>query len=403
MAQPPPTSNPLLTLDGINKMAIYTKAQKVVLSSKTNKNEVIYNETQLEEKLSQYVPVINVDPLKLQVVPDPPLTTIEGEKCLYPPEPTTRLPFLNRVALIVGGSKNIGKNIATHLHSLGYIVIATSRYPQAYTASENPLLSPYKLDVRIQSSVDNFFNLAIKPLGRLDYLILCNGMHSEGNVTTSNSQDLKSYFELTPIGGQRCIQAALPYLRKNPNSRVISTSSVAGGQSLSFPYFGYKTIAVHALAMHMFQLNVDERLLYASGAIENPVTYVNVLFGVVLSTIGSYDNIVNTNYKNDPLVIPYHTVLSAEQTDNFPGIVPSSTQIVAKQIYDIISAPQPGFCYCGGSLTEQILSLPIPVLIQQTNKLPDHENINNIFPIFPFFINTGTANFARLNLINLYS
>ena len=404
MAQPPQPSNPLLTLDGINFMAPNVARAATIPSKVVNSNEIILNYPQFVSFLSKNVPVPEIDVAKLPVIADPPLVIPEGQKVIYPPEPTTRLPFLNRVALVVGGSKNIGRAIANYLGDQGYIVVATSRKPSSYTQSENPYLSQIPLDIRDQTSVDNFFKRVIAPLGRVDYLILCSGIHWKSLIPGVNSDDMKAYFQIKPIGFHRCIYASLPYLRLNPNSRVLCMSSIAGGQNSQYAGLGFYNVVNHALTMYTYQANMDERFMYAFGAIENPVTYICVTPGLILSTIGSYDHYLNKSSVPKSITDSYHINIAALQTSLVPGFPAEPCETVAKQIFDIISAPQPGFNYIVGNTNEQFLGMPLVDNLQLGNQMPDIDYINTFSnPLTTTLLNTPTVDFLRTSLYNLYA
>lgn len=404
MAQPPTPKDPRLTLDGINGMAPRIAVALMGPVKKVNANEELLDYPQLVNFLSTNVPVPNIDLTKLPVVTNPHLDVPIGQKVIYPPTPITRVSFLNRVALIVGGSKNIGKAIATYLHTRGYIVIATSRNPSVYTKSENPLLCPVQLDVRDQTSVDRFFDKVIKPLGRLDYLINCAGIHWKGTTNGMASDDMKAYMQIKPIGFHRCVYAALPYLRKHSDSRVLCFSSIAGGQNLYTPGSGLYNVVNHALTMYTYQCNIDERFMYAFGAIENPVTFVCITPGVILSTIGSYDHGYNKTSISPAISYASHVVVAAAQTGIVPGFTAEVPETVARQVHDIISAPQPGFNYIVGNPNEMFGPVPLVTALQLSNQMPDYQYTNSfINPLTVTFFNNPAANGTREGLKFLYS
>lgn len=405
MALPPQPTNPLLTLDGINSMASSVSNASYVIPKTINTNESCLNYPQLLSFLSTNTPVPYIDEDKLTVTPDPELEVPIGQKVIYPPElePSERLPFINKVVLVVGGSKNIGRTISSFLASQGYQTIATSRKPSAYSKAENPYLSTTPLDIRNQPSVTNFFDTVIKPIGRLDALILCSGVHWKSLIPGMDSDEMKSYFQIKPIGFHRCVVAALPYLRKNPDSRVLAFSSIAGGQNSQNAGLGLYNVVNHAVTMYTLQSNMDERLMYAMGAIENPVTYVCVTPGVILSTIGSYDHYLNTKSVPKSISDAYHVIIAAMQTSNLDAFPAEPPITVARQVYDIISARQPGFNYIVGNTEEQYGEMSLVENIQLSNQMPDIDYINTFCnPMVENMLTTSVVNYSRESLRALY-
>src|SRR5665213_621010 len=116
-------------------------------------------------------------------IPDPnlPFPTAEVftyvEPCL--PVPGCLPNLAGKKVLVIGGSRGMGKATAITFSQAGAIVTATSRTPPAYPLYPNDLylpdpppggfvtapgtlvLSPIRIDVRIQSSVDDFFDTVV--------------------------------------------------------------------------------------------------------------------------------------------------------------------------------------------------------------------------------------------------
>lgn len=403
---PPPSTNPQLTLDGINGLAQYNRRTIPTLPYNLNGMEQYFNYNQLMGFLSTPIALPSMDTTKLEIVPNPPVNIPDYQKAIFPTCPCPRLPVQGKVALVIGGSRNLGKIISLYLQSVGYKTIATSRDPSAYFGvNRNPLLSDVGLDVRVQSSVDNFFNRVIKPLGRLDVLINCQGLHTAGPVQGYDAQFFNNVFEVKQFGTNRCITAALPYLRKNPNSRVLCFSSIAGCEMYTNPFLGMYSISNHALDAMVKQYNLDEMMQESMGYITNKITYVTIEPVLILSTIGLY-NVFQTipSYEMEILSKPPHMAIGALQSDvggpfGFPA---TGTSMIGKQIYDIISAPQPVFKYFLGDPDSKFGGVPIPDSIAQSNMLSDVDLFNQtIVPIGGLY-NDFVINLWREGLKSIY-
>lgn len=407
MANPPQPTNPNLTLDGENIMAIFMKTPVIVPSTRANSNETILSYSEFVTFLNTYIPVPPLDASKLPITPDPVIVVPDGQKEVFPPTPPTRLTFLNKVVLVVGGSKDIGRAISNFLAQQGYNVIATSRNPTAYIESENPQLSHIPLDVRSQASVNNFFDNVIKPIGRLDVLIVCAGIHWSAAIPGVPPDDLKSYQEIKPLGHHRCVTAAIPYMRLNPDGRVLLFSSVTGSDNIFGPFIGGYDISNHALSMLTYQYNMDERILYALGHFNNPITYITMVPGVVLSTIGCYDISKSTANSGNPqsIVDAQHILLASLQAGLGAPASPACLQsVVAGQVFDIISAPQPTIKYFAGDPANPVLGFDIRALTIQSNSQSDTEYANFILPIYGTGVYTdAVVNGLRAATLAVYS
>lgn len=345
---PPESSNSNLTLDGMNGMAYYNSQTITTPSYNLNGPEEYMHYYNLYKFLSTPMTVPTVNTSALTITPDPEVEVPEFQKAIFPEEAEEPLPANNGVVLVVGGSRNLGKIISEYLDE-DYDVIATSRYPEAYFGdNRNPLLSDVPLDIRSQSSVDNFFNSVIKPLGRLDVLILAAGLYNVGPMQMYTADQFTNVAEVKIFGYNRCITAALPYLRSNPNSRVLAFSSVIGCEMYTQPFVGMSSVCNHAVDALVKQYNLDELLLAATSSITNKVTYITIEPVPILSTAGTFNFFQGTTgYLPSILSAPSHAVQSAVQSGLAAGagFPTSDTGSIGAQIKYIISAPQPAFKY----------------------------------------------------------
>jgi NAD(P)-dependent dehydrogenase (short-subunit alcohol dehydrogenase family) len=407
MANPPQPTNPDLTLDGENGMATFGKNGVPSLPINLNRNELFLNYSQFKAFLSTSVTLPTPDMSKLAITPEPSLSVPDYQRAIFPPTPPTRLSTASKVVLVVGGSCNLGKIISLFLADQGYTVIATSRNPSAYFGvNRNPLLSNVPLDVRVPNSVNNFFQKVIAPHGRLDILILCQGVHTNGPLPGLPADYFTNSLETKVYGTLRCITAALPYLRSNPDGRVLPFSSIEGCEMYATPMAGGYQVANHMISMMVDELNIDERMLHAYGYITNPITYVTIEPVIILSTIGLYDYMTDSSDPRYKFIVDANHTFDAAVQSNLAGsllIEASRTSDIGQQIYDIISAPQPGLKYFIGDPSYNIGGVPIGSFVLATNKYSDfylYENgvAYNIPPVY----NAAAIETLRQGLLALY-
>ena len=155
-----------------------------------------------------------------------------------------------RVALVSGSNRGIGREIARQLAELGHHVIVTARDPAAADSTAEELsdggrldLQAEPLDVADPGSVERLRNRIEEEPGRLDSLI--NNAGVMGQVATNVSQapldDAHQTMETNLFGAWRLVQAALPLLRRSEHGRIVNVSSGAGQLSdMNGGYPGYR-------------------------------------------------------------------------------------------------------------------------------------------------------------------
>ena len=233
-------------------------------------------------------------------------------------------------------------------------------------------LSQVPLDVRCENSVKNFFDTVIRPIGRLNGLINFAGIHWAGALAATTATDYENCLQLKVIGSQRVFYHAQNYLRVQPGSKLISLSSIGGGENYWTPFMAGYNVSNHALCMWNDNLMTEERLLYATGTISNPITFVAVEPQVILSTIGTYqDYIPKGNPSLNVFTDAQHVVISAFQSGVFDDLgVPADDQsFVAQGMFNILVAPQPGVRYILGNPDTTVAPsfATWPEIIQATN------------------------------------
>lgn len=155
-----------------------------------------------------------------------------------------------RVALVSGSNRGIGREIARQLAERGHHVIVTARDPAAANSTAEELsdggrldLQAEPLDVADPGSVERLRNRIEEEPGRLDSLI--NNAGVMGQVATNVSQapldDAHQTMETNLFGAWRLVQAALPLLRRSEHGRIVNVSSGAGQLSdMNGGYPGYR-------------------------------------------------------------------------------------------------------------------------------------------------------------------
>ncbi|WP_115461988.1 SDR family oxidoreductase [Winogradskyella aurantiaca] len=138
---------------------------------------------------------------------------------------------MQKVVLITGGSKGIGKATGQLLSENGFKVYGTSRNPD--TISNHPFkLLP--LDVTDPNSIARCIDLLKSETSRLDILINNAGAGITGPIEEIPEAEIKKNFETNFFGPVAMIKSVLPLMRENKSGLIINVTSIAGYMGLPF-------------------------------------------------------------------------------------------------------------------------------------------------------------------------
>lgn len=145
------------------------------------------------------------------------------------------------VAIVTGGSTGIGLSTVTALLASGYRVAFFSQNAQHIQQAEQMLRTTNEptcilaacLDVRSQSSVNNFFALVEERWGRIDALVCNAGISPKGVQGAVPFEDVEAsqWHDVLSVnlkGAVWCCQAALKRMKPRGRGRIVLIGSVAG-------------------------------------------------------------------------------------------------------------------------------------------------------------------------------
>ncbi len=141
----------------------------------------------------------------------------------------------NKVALITGGTRGIGKEIAIELSKNGFDIALNYR-------SEQDGLDDIKKEIEnngvkcelIKADVSNFDECedmaknAIEKLGRIDVLVNNAGITKDGLIMRMKKEDFESVIDINLIGTFNVTRNVIPYMIKQKSGRIVNLSSVVG-------------------------------------------------------------------------------------------------------------------------------------------------------------------------------
>lgn len=147
--------------------------------------------------------------------------------------------FQDKVVVVTGASSGIGRETALAFARAGARVVLAARTEgklraliDAQAGLRDRLLA-VPTDVTKQEDIDRLFNTVIAQCGRLDILINDAGIGLRAPVAEIRSEDAQRVMDVNFFGALRCIQAALPLMKKQepihpraPRAQIVNVGSV---------------------------------------------------------------------------------------------------------------------------------------------------------------------------------
>jgi 3-oxoacyl-[acyl-carrier protein] reductase len=142
--------------------------------------------------------------------------------------------FQERVALITGGSRGIGRATALLFAEHGAAIALNYQHNKGAADSlltelgQIPVRAQaYQADVADEAAVDSMVAAVVADFGRLDILVNNAGIWKEASITTITSEQLSEMIDVNMKSMFYCTRAATPHLGKRGGA-IINISSTAG-------------------------------------------------------------------------------------------------------------------------------------------------------------------------------
>ncbi|MDE0960255.1 MAG: 3-oxoacyl-[acyl-carrier-protein] reductase [Planctomycetota bacterium] len=139
--------------------------------------------------------------------------------------------FNDRKVIVTGGTRGIGKAIATAFAAAGARVVLTGRdavKAKAVAAELDGDVQGLALDVSDGESVQEFFAEALDSLGGLDILVANAGITRDKLVMALKDEDWDDVLGTNLRGAFLCARAAIRPMLKKRSGRIIGVASVIG-------------------------------------------------------------------------------------------------------------------------------------------------------------------------------
>jgi len=148
---------------------------------------------------------------------------------------TNLFDLTGRVALVTGGSRGLGKEMALALGEAGADLGLGARHKAEITqaakdvaAATGRRVQGAVLDVADGASVQAFVAGAMKTFGRIDILVNNAGINVRAPLEAIKEEDWQRIHDVNVAGVFRCCQAVVPHMAKAGFGRIINIGSALG-------------------------------------------------------------------------------------------------------------------------------------------------------------------------------
>ena len=138
----------------------------------------------------------------------------------------------NRVALVTGAGRGIGRAIALEFARRGAAVVVNDKSGESVVCCEiqefGGKASCFKADVSDFSEAQNLVKFTLDTFGDLHILVNNAGITRDGLILTMSEQDWDSVIAVNLKGTFNCSKAAVKHMIRKHYGRIISITSVVG-------------------------------------------------------------------------------------------------------------------------------------------------------------------------------
>jgi NAD(P)-dependent dehydrogenase (short-subunit alcohol dehydrogenase family) len=148
-----------------------------------------------------------------------------------------------RVVMVSGASRGIGRAIARRLYDEGYRLSLGMRPSAAAEETirgmdaERRLVAAY--EARAAKSAQDWVAATLARFGRIDALIANAGIAHDADIETGTEADLDVMWDVNAKGPWRLIQAAFPHLKATGAGRIVGIASMSGKRVKGATMTGY--------------------------------------------------------------------------------------------------------------------------------------------------------------------
>ena len=143
----------------------------------------------------------------------------------------------NRVAMVSGASRGIGRAIAERLRARGFRISAGVRTRSSVPEADDVMVHRY--DAERAEDAPAWVGATMARFGRIDVLVNAAGISApRTRLDDADETGIDAMWRINVKGPLRLIRAALPHLRAGGEGRVVNIASLSG-KRVANENFGY--------------------------------------------------------------------------------------------------------------------------------------------------------------------
>lgn len=220
----------------------------------------------------------------------------------------------NKVALVTGGTRGIGRKIAEKFAENGYNLVLNyvssnvdlEVIKEAFKKYNNSVLI-LKADVSKHEECENLVKEAINKFGKVDVLVNNAGITKDGLIAMMKEENFSKVIDVNLKGTFNMCRNLVPYMMKNKSGNIVNISSVVGivGNAGQSNYAASKAGVIgfsKALAKELAGRNIRVNAV-APGFIDTDMTSIlsdkvkeNIYSQIPLKRMGKAKEVANVVY-----------------------------------------------------------------------------------------------------------
>lgn len=220
----------------------------------------------------------------------------------------------NKVALVTGGTRGIGRKIAEKFAENGYNLVLNyvssnvdlEVIKEAFKKYNNSVLI-LKADVSKYEECENIVKEAINKFGKVDVLVNNAGITKDGLIAMMKEENFSKVIDVNLKGTFNMCRNLVPYMMKNKSGNIVNISSVVGivGNAGQSNYAASKAGVIgfsKALAKELAGRNIRVNAV-APGFIDTDMTSIlsdkvkeNIYLQIPLKRMGKAKEVANVVY-----------------------------------------------------------------------------------------------------------
>ena len=193
----------------------------------------------------------------------------------------------DRVAIVTGGNRGIGKGIAVGLASAGCKVVIAARDVPLSKKIGGEIETQYgvrthcvSLDVKSRESIQHMAGQVVTEFGRIDILVNNAGVTARGSILDMSEESWDHVLDTDLKGLFFCIQAVARPMMEQKYGKIVNIGSIAGTGWTDIGGINYgaakaaivQLTKVAARALGPYGINVNT---VAPGSVDTPILYVD--------------------------------------------------------------------------------------------------------------------------------